>query len=251
MGDASAVLMRASWLLVVFAVSCGRRVENQVYPELGTRHETRPADTFSRPARPNDPKVLFHMRARYGDLRQIERYLVSGQLDEAKALAFLLSKPHHDPALAAWTADADRVASAASALANATTLEQACRLEPQVADACATCHRRFGPLPVFEQPSSPPPDNGTEARMARHQWAVDRMWIGMIGPSDRQWRAALEVLAASPAPWYEPNAGQRLQELSKGALVATPGDPLADRAIAYGKILTTCLTCHRRSSIAH
>jgi hypothetical protein len=84
--------------------------------------------------------------------------------------------------------------------------------------------------------------------MARHRWAADRLWEGLVGGDDAPWQAGLEVLAAAPLRW--PELGERkglarlLQRLAEQARQrgATAGP--AERATTYGEMAVTCAACH-------
>jgi cytochrome c553 len=189
--------------------------------------------------------VRYHMRRHFEDLKAVERLLVSGDLDNAKALAFMLSKPEADPGLKPWAAEAREVSYAAHGLAAARGLDEALRREPRIAAACADCHTRTGALLTFE-PLRDPPDAGS--RMARHQWAVDRLWEGMVAPSDERWRAGLDVLATTPVP---PTAaldaralGVQLQALAASARDKRAKLSSRTRASLYGDMLVVCGRCH-------
>jgi len=193
--------------------------------------------------------VRYHMQRHFEDLRTVERLLVSGNLDDAKALAFMLSKSEADPGLAPWAAQSREVVSAARALAAARNVDEALRREARVAAACGDCHLRTYDMPMFEPPAIAPPDRHTvAARMARHQWAVDRIWESMVGASDQHWRAGLDVLATTPLPFAEvPDAaalGNRLQVLARAALAKRGKSTSAGRATTYGELLVTCERCH-------
>lgn len=249
---------------MLIATGCRRPVDGAVSPEhgnpLGERHDTRPttlgnASDATRPALPRRPvfdrpaMVRFHMQRHFDDLRALERQLVAGKLDDARALAYLLARPSQDPGFAPWEAESKRMVDAALALAAAPNLAAACRREPRVSEACANCHLHTQ-LPVF---GAPPPLllnlPTREARMARHQWAIDRLWEAMVGPSDGPWRAGLEVLAETPLPFTPltgaPKLARHLQELARTQLAAlAQGTTLANRAVAYGELLVTCAACH-------
>jgi len=195
--------------------------------------------------------VRYHMQRRFDDLRAIEQLLVSGQLDEARTRAFLLVQPETDPGMAPWAADAKGVVEAARALHTAPNVDEACRREARLAEACATCHLHANRPQTFGSLPPPPPDRPTvAARMARHQWAVDRLWEGLVGPTDERWLAGLEMLAAAPPPDSEltgaPALGTRLQELARTALGTRRTEPLRNRADRYGEMLVTCAACHKR-----
>ena len=202
---------------------------------------------FDRPA-----MVRFHMRRHFDDLRAIERHLIAGRLDDARALAYLLARPSADPGVAPWAPESRQVVDAALALAAAPSLDEACRREPRVSAACAGCHLRARATPVFDPPPPPPDDLPTpEARMARHLWATDWLWEAMVGGSEPAWRSGLAVLAATPLRFTRTDTSRlagRLADLaeSQGSRAIT----LADRAAAYGELLVTCTRCHARQRSA-
>lgn len=189
--------------------------------------------------------VRYHMKQHLDDLQTVERLLVAGDLDAARSLAFMLSKPEADPGMAPWAAEAREVANAARALTAARTLDEALRREAAIAAACAGCHVRSGQLPQFEPLGDPPPAG---SQMERHQWAVDRLWEGMIGASDERWRAGLHVVAATPAPPAAAPAaarfGAQLQALARAALANRAKPAIASRARLYGEMLVACSGCH-------
>lgn len=196
----------------------------------------------------NDPtetgRVRYHMRQHFNDLRTIERMLVAGKLEEAKTLAFMLTQPVN---VVPDNADSREVSLAVGGLINARTIDEALYAEARTASACAQCHVKAQKLPVFRTPSQAPADLPTiTAQMARHQWAVDRIWEGIVGASDEHWRAGLYVLATSALPQTTPKGPElatRLQQLARAALDSKT-TALAERAEAYGEMLVTCAGCH-------
>jgi cytochrome c553 len=201
------------------------------------------------PQRKDEIAVRFHMERNYDLSRAIERLLVRGQLDDARALSASLASASEPPALEAWARQAAAVRERAIALAAAPGIDEACRRAARLSEACATCHMTAGASPVFDGFPKPPPDQPTvEARMARHRWAVDRLWEGMVGNADGPWRAGLDVLAVTPLP-FSAAAGDRaalatgLQQLAERTRQSAPSTP-AERARAYGEILVTCAACH-------
>jgi hypothetical protein len=242
-------IVQGCWLLL--ALGCGHNVEDPTFPvpdELGSHHVVHEdSGSAVTQAPPERATGRYHMHRQVDDLRDIERLLVRGKLVEAKALAFMLSRAV--PPGRSTSHGAAQVSAAALALAGARSLEEACRLEPLVGEACAGCHRRPGSRPMFEAvPPAPPNDATAEATMARHRWAVDRVWEGFVGPSDRPWREGLEVFATTrfPTP-VEDGAGQRLQVVARDALAAMTTDTQAARARTYGELLVTCRRCHDKT----
>jgi cytochrome c553 len=199
-------------------------------------------------ARGDDPpdtgRFKHHMREHSSDVRTIEHMLVHGKLAEAKALAFLLTMPSSVP----QTPERRELVLAAGALTIARTLEDAMFAQAGIANACARCHASAERLPVFTAPSHAPSDRPTVvAQMARHRWAVDRLWEGMIGASDEHWRAGLYVFATSPLPstlQAERDVALQLRALARDALERKPALSLDERTALYGEILITCARCH-------
>jgi cytochrome c553 len=207
-----------------------------------------------KPAPPTTPALRFehdmmaryHMHENFGLLRSIELLLVHGKLDDAKAFARMIAEAPDVPGLEPFAKRAAAVRERAASLADSPGIDEACRREARLAAACADCHAEAGVLPEFEQPPRIPPDVDTvKARMARHLWATDRLWEGVVGQSDESWRAGLDVLAAAPLPWSVVDADRKalargLQQSADAARTA----PAADRPRRYGEILVVCAACH-------
>jgi hypothetical protein len=198
----------------------------------------------------HDMMVRFHMHENFDLLRAIEKLLVRGKLDEAKALASSIANAPEEPGLEPWTTESALVRQRAEMVAVAPSVDEALRREARLAEACAGCHLNAGVVPEFKGAPAIPPDKPTiEARMARHLWASDRLWEGLIGDADESWRAGLDVLAATPLPFSQVGGdratlARELQRKADEARTSNATDKLADRARAYGEILVTCAACH-------
>lgn len=187
------------------------------------------------------------MRQHLDDLRTIERMLVDGKLAEAQSLAFFFTRP--TGAASRQAPESRDMVLAAGSLATAKTVEDALRHEVRIALACAACHQRENRLPVFRPPANAPRDRPTvAAQMARHQWAVDRLWEGLVGASDEHWRIALDAIATTQLPLKirpkPTNLGVELQRQARAALTVQTPMTLEQRAAAYGELLVTCAGCH-------
>jgi cytochrome c553 len=196
----------------------------------------------------HDMMVRFHMHQNFDLVRAIERLLIRGKLDEAKRFAEAIAMSPDEPAHGPWAAQAAVVRERASAVARATSVDDALRKETQLAAACADCHRESYGSAVFEKPPAIPPDRPTlDARMARHRWAADRMWESVIGDLDDAWREGLDVLAAAPLELDAARApfARELQRLANTA--RRTKKPMANRAATYGEILVVCAGCHAKS----
>jgi hypothetical protein len=210
-------------------------------PARPADHEPPPPQRFER-----DMMMRFHMHASFDAVRGIERLLIRGKLEDARYFARALAAEPDPPGLAAWARQIAAVRERAAAVAAAPGIEEACRREARLAEACASCHADAGAQPEFQPPALPPDQQTVAARMARHQWAADRIWEGMVGDADDAWNAGLDVLAAAPLSW--PGADRaalahRLQQLAGRARHPAKTER-ADRAGRYGEILVTCAACH-------
>ena len=231
--------MRSMLLLAIFA-GCSRPASGSDDPQPQPPEPVR----FDKPA-----MVAFHMRAHFGDLRDIERMLIKGKLDDAKTRAFLLTVQATDAGLARWQREVAEVTEAARSLTTAPGIDEALRREVQVAAACAWCHSRTQEGPVFAEPAAAPRDDGKlAARMARHRWAADRLWEGLVGNSEHHWRIGLDVLASSPPPFPPitdaPGLAAQLQAYAVREIANLPRESLEERTRVYGEMLVVCGACH-------
>ena len=179
----------------------------------------------------------------------IEQLLIAGKLAEGTALAFLLVRTTDDPGLAPWADRDQRVADAAQFLVEAPSVDEALRREVQVAAECAGCHAAAQVARTLRPAPAVVADDGTRAtRMARHVWAVDRLWEGLVTPSDERWTRGLEVLASAPMPFSArsdaPLLAAQLQKIAQHQLAGRAASDLDDHAAAYGDLLVTCTACH-------
>ena len=209
-----------------------------------------PPEPPRRPTLDRDSMVRLHMQTKLMELRSVEHALVRGQLVDAKVSASAIANAPIDAELDEWKRKTAHVRELAHEVATAKSADDALRGLPAVAVACAECHVATGGWPKLARAPHLPDDGpGTVARMARHQWAVDRMWDGMIGGDEETWRAALTVLAATPPPYAITEAdkvalGAELQRVATTALQHRLVDTLDDRGRQYGELLVTCAACH-------
>ena len=90
--------------------------------------------------------------------------------------------------------------------------------------------------------------------MVRHLWAADRMWEGLVGPSDEAWMAGARAMAETQpalAGVFRSSisgggAGVFLEELGLLAQEAVDAKGIDQRADVYGRLLNTCDRCHSR-----
>ena len=239
--------LRAIWLVLVAActptVSAGGGGSN-TGSGSNTGGSNNGSDISARFER--DMMVRLHMHENFGMVQAIEHLLVRNRFDEARELARGIALAPDEPGMSTWAIENARVREQASAVANAATLEDALHAVTRLGGACAACHVANGTLPDLSTTPAAPPDRTTlEARMARHRWATERLWEGMIGLSDESWRVGLDVLTSTPLPATELGKerealAKNLQRTAKRARSVKAGE----RAGVYGEMLVICAQCH-------
>jgi cytochrome c553 len=173
--------------------------------------------------------------------------LVRGQLLEAQEAASKAKLEAPAGLSAENAAKHAKVVAGLQGLARAGSVGNAAALLGDVGVACGDCHRAEGVRPA----APPPPPIGADpaSKMARHAWAADALWAGLIGAEvspDPGAVLAESSLAPSglPAdsPWSPLATELALKAADVGARVqgASPGE----RGLRYGELLGTCATCH-------
>lgn len=126
-------------------------------------------------------------------------------------------------------------------------LQAAAMAVSELGQACANCHATFqGPAASTADLATMPVGDSTVAHMLRHNWAADRLWEGLIGPSDDAWTLGAQALAEVPVTLHEEKdpafaeMATRIHTLGDQALTV----PAEERARLYGELLGTCVSCH-------
>lgn len=123
----------------------------------------------------------------------------------------------------------------------------------QMGRVCGDCHTTHRVDPQFFLSTAAPEGHGPRAEMARHVWASERMWEGMVGPLDHAWVEGARELREG---WLDPQEvvsdpgdRERVRELVRTVYeIGTRAEKVSDsgeRAEIYGDFLTTCIDCHR------
>ncbi len=191
------------------------------------------------------------MRAHYRAGAEILSALVTGKLDLVHAAAVRLmsvetqAKPGWEPYLAELRAASEQ-------LEHAVSIPGAAAPAAKVARACGSCHQALDVHPRL--PLSPPPmtrpvrDDDLARSMDHHSWAADRLWDGLVGPSDERWQQGATALAA--ARFTPPSEGLRADldaiatrhfELARAAGAITGLEARTDQ---FARLLATCTGCH-------
>jgi len=143
---------------------------------------------------------------------------------------------------------------AARVAAGASTIDGVAVGLATVATICGECHARLDLGPRFEPVEMPPAEAGVAWHMARHRWAADRMWEGMIAASDDLWVAGVGGLKEDPLREEELHGGEMSEDERAVATwlhdMATFGEQMEGsmaRSAFYGALLSKCSDCHTRA----
>jgi mono/diheme cytochrome c family protein len=177
----------------------------------------------------------------------IQTAVIQGDLDRAREAAAWLAAQHPaTPAPSGPEVYLSDLGKAAGLIAQAEDLSTAASNTGQIGATCGGCHVATGGGPRFSLQAGPPPGDSQGATMVRHLWSVDRLWEGLVGPSDYAWLAgakALEASLALPAGTLRgPDA--LLRQVGNMAVEAQEIEGQTARAEVFGRIIATCSQCH-------
>ena len=202
-----------------------------------------------------DSDLAVHMQEHLQQISLIKTAVIRGDLDGLRRPATWLAQ--HEPAPEASILYVPFILSMrghASEILEATDIRTAAADVSAIATDCANCHIASGVEIDFGGKTEPASWSDMESHMQRHQWAIDRLWEGLIGPSDVAWSRGIRMLAEAPlhgteAAWEDAvedgdAMARRVHDLGKEAAIALL--PHA-RAAVYGEMLGVCADCHTRT----
>jgi cytochrome c553 len=179
--------------------------------------------------------------------------LIDGALEAVRAPLRALSDYGYETFPLAWMGGIARLQASARQTANAESLEAAASGIATLAGICGRCHLDQGhvlPLGSVQIAAETPQPDGITTRMSRHAWAVERLWAGLVAPSDESWRAGAAALEHAPLRTPKPNStaphdfARDFAELRTLGARARNEDAPDMRVELYGKMLATCSRCH-------
>jgi cytochrome c556 len=197
------------------------------------------------------------MKEHFEKSAEMKLALIRGNLDAAKKSAQWMAEHSLTPDLPVnWKPHVEGLQDAARQGRDAKDLKAASAAFGAIGRACAVCHEQLGG-PKIALGTPPAEGSGAALHMVRHQWAMDRMWEGLMAPSEEAWVKGAEVMADAPlAP--EAISGQKSVAPETVAL-ATTAHTIANRArttetkergAAYGELLVTCSACHSKLAVS-
>ncbi len=176
-----------------------------------------------------------------------------GALADARRRAQTFA-PRVDPAgfPDSWRAFLDPMWTGTTTVASAEDQALAAAGVAQMIGACGGCHHAHGV--AVEAPRASEGDGETTERaatLARHAWAVNRMWDGLAAPSLRAWGEGADVLLDAPLvrlrPGVPPPDADTMRVVGEVHALAGQAHEAVDSGAmmrVYGELLATCGRCH-------
>jgi cytochrome c553 len=196
---------------------------------------------------PEDDPFVDHMYMHFSTVGSVQSAIIRGDAGDAREYARRLAdhdEPEGIPDSASGLLEAMRMQ--ALRVADSPDLLAAAMATGGLGASCGSCHHALDGGPRFAVPEVQ--DEAGLATMERHVRGADRLWEGLIGPSDDSWREGARLLGAGTIPdrFLEgiPGAETRAMDLEALAGEAARTTEPAQRATVYGRILATCSGCH-------
>lgn len=205
--------------------------------------------TFAACAGGPDPETAApsHMFAHFMQVGVIQSAIVNGDVDGTRRPARWIASHQEAQFPAAAQPALEQMRAEARVMLAQNELVDVARSLARMGVACGTCHEVTNGGPRINLSEAPPLDEASDQHMNRHVWALDRMWEGLIAPSDAAWRAGAAALADAPLQFSgqsDDQANQLAAKVHELAGSARSASSENDRAGVYGELLQTCSLCH-------
>ena len=202
--------------------------------------------------RQSSPPTREAMQDHFKAVVLVRDALIAGNVDLTKWNASWIAERQPSPAIQSWSLYVDHLRERALAIVAGKTLDDVAHATASLGVECGNCHaanRVSLTIPRVDQRESA---SGTRPHMLRHQWAAEQMWIGLVTPSEATWNAGVAELAEAPLGQENilPNASVTPAIVQLAADVHAIGGEGArattweERAALYGRLVTTCASCH-------
>lgn len=198
------------------------------------------------------------MLRHFDHARALNRASLFGDVGEADAAATAMEQEDPIPGLSSSDQPYLRAfRTAVGAVHQARTREDLGPRAAEVALRCGDCHLASGLGPSF---SVDRPDTASDLRdhMRVHDWALSRMWEGLIGGSELSWRAGARTLSGQLL--RQDLYASRVEDLDAATAFTEDIHALGVRALStrtreekaelLGELWTTCAGCHQLAGVS-
>lgn len=191
-----------------------------------------------------------HMHQRFASTTAIGHAIAFGDLERARSDARTVADLDEPDVLPQWKPYFENLKSAAAQVADADDLASAANALAEVGRRCARCHEATDAKLVFARQTMPLDTRALPKQMASHEWAVERMWEGLVANDDARWQDGTSALAtarlAITAESGELGIADDAARVRAFATQARKAGNVDDRARLYGQLLSTCASCHAK-----
>jgi hypothetical protein len=188
-----------------------------------------------------------HMQEHFARVEAVRDAIIEGDLEATKEPAsWLAGHEAMEGVPDGWEQHVTQMQRTAQMVVDAEDIETAASATAAMGGICGGCHQGLDEGAQFTIVVVPSEESGVVAHMLRHEWAADRLWEGLIGPSEESWTAGSEALGeAALDPEDAPDeVGVLAQRVHELGTEATETLGFNDRAAVYGQLITTCAQCH-------
>ncbi len=201
------------------------------------------------------PTLKKRMTEHFTKAAAMKNAVIHGDVATLKKEADWMAKHELSQAPDNWRSHMQAMHTAAQHAVDAKDLDSAAQAVAEMGAACGSCHKALGG-PKLEPGTPPAEGSGAALHMIRHQWAADRMWDGLIGPSDTSWAKGADVLADAPLTERALNGEKSIppevelfaQKVHSYGAKGRDAKAAA-RASLYGEFLATCAGCHGKVGV--
>ncbi len=203
------------------------------------------------------PTTKVHMKDHFTQANAVRDAVIDGDLQKMHAPATWLAEHKLSDILPEeWKPHIADMQNAGQLALDAADVEAAATAVADMARACGGCHEKLsGPTFTGESPAGE--ESSVVADMKRHRWAADRMWEGLVGPSDTAWRAGVDALVDAPlhaeAMADDKTLPKEVFDLAQQAHnIGEKGGTTTDaeaRAVLYAEYVSACSGCHTQLGV--
>ncbi len=189
------------------------------------------------------------MREHFKEAEVVRHAVISGKPHDAVQPASALGSTVDSANLSeAWRPSLERMHVASRRVQNSADLAEAAAGTADIGIACGSGHASQGG-PKVNVAEPPAVGDSVVSRMARHAWAMERLWEGLYVPSSAAWKAGAKALQGDPFPAEVLERGgvygrSAAKDFSSRSAQAALKESPKDRAALYAGLLGTCATCH-------
>jgi hypothetical protein len=243
--------------LLLGAGACKKEAPPAAPPAATAAPPASPAPPAA-PAPAGDKVVSFtadphrHMKEHFTRATKMQDAVLAGSLSQAQVQARWLAG-HKEETPDSWQPYVMTFQSEAGAVVDAKTIEQAAAAVSRLAADCGDCHAAHKARPGIGSSPIVGRAGSVKEHMTAQLQALDRLWDGLMIPSDQAWGEGAKLLAqvaVSQKALQKEGLdradsatllAESLRRLSASAAnAATKGE----RATTYAELLSTCVACH-------